>query len=427
MYKEVGKAILDGTEGSWTTWYNTDDNNIGFYNYMNAEILKTPLNAESSINNMAFCNCFSESISRVNIANGVVEQYKICGFIGASYLAIGLAKDKLSDWSTRAKAIASFKTWLSNNNVIVYYVLQTPTTTEITDTYLLNQLNGILDIELYNNLCYIDIDRTPKSTMKLKYNYLKISGSQYVNVKKGAYDYTYPVTLTAGYELDEGDSITYTTEWKHNNTTITDTDLLEELDDLLNISLYNNSNVFTFSTTAKLTVAFIPTTITYEIASSDEELFTFKKGITYTVNPGDYTIYFYTRIGSSLAKITVTNNTIYFPTRDFKIYKVTVSLPTYTAISNKRQKWRLYRGTEADNTYPITLGSLVIGNGDYLHNEAGKWKLNTTEITDSTLLANLRAIERLKLYDGETNYINWHGANKITMILQYFYKEGGSE
>ena len=185
MYKEVGKAILDGTEGSWTTWYNTDDNNIGFYNYMNAEILKTPLNAESSINNMAFCNCFSESISRVNIANGVVEQYKICGFIGASYLAIGLAKDKLSDWSTRAKAIASFKTWLSNNNVIVYYVLQTPTYTEITDTYLLNQLNGILDIELYENLCYVDWVGIEKPTMTLQYAGSEDLGIKYIITEDG--------------------------------------------------------------------------------------------------------------------------------------------------------------------------------------------------------------------------------------------------
>ena len=54
---------------------------------------------------------------------------------------------------------------------VLYYALATPTYTEITDTYLLNQLNGILDIELYENLCYVDWVGIEKPTMTLKYNY----------------------------------------------------------------------------------------------------------------------------------------------------------------------------------------------------------------------------------------------------------------
>ena len=36
-----------------------------------------------------------------------------------------------------------FKNWLSTHNTIVYYVLATPTYTEITDSTLLSQLNAL--------------------------------------------------------------------------------------------------------------------------------------------------------------------------------------------------------------------------------------------------------------------------------------------
>ena len=67
---------------------------------------------------------------------------------------------------TSANAI---KTWLTTNNVTVYYALATPTYTEITDTYLLNQLNGLLDIELYEDLCYVDWVGNVKADMSLLY------------------------------------------------------------------------------------------------------------------------------------------------------------------------------------------------------------------------------------------------------------------
>lgn len=67
--------------------------------------------------------------------------------------------------------VDAFKTWLGTNNTTLYYVLATPTTEEITDTYLLEQLNNLLDIELYEELCYVDWVGIEKPTMTLKYNY----------------------------------------------------------------------------------------------------------------------------------------------------------------------------------------------------------------------------------------------------------------
>ena len=39
--------------------------------------------------------------------------------------------------------IANFKTWLSENNVVVWYVLANPVTTQITNTTLINQLESL--------------------------------------------------------------------------------------------------------------------------------------------------------------------------------------------------------------------------------------------------------------------------------------------
>lgn len=86
--------------------------------------------------------------------------------------------------------LEQFKTWLSNNNVNVYFVpSDTPTSTEITDTSLVNQLNALYNATIYpitnintdtsNLLPYID----------LHYNFVTPSPSpsrpSNVNVVKG--------------------------------------------------------------------------------------------------------------------------------------------------------------------------------------------------------------------------------------------------
>jgi len=45
--------------------------------------------------------------------------------------------------------VNGFKTWLSTHNITIYYVLETPTTTEITDTTLIGQLNTIKEVMSY--------------------------------------------------------------------------------------------------------------------------------------------------------------------------------------------------------------------------------------------------------------------------------------
>ena len=64
---------------------------------------------------------------------------------------------------------ATFNNWLSTHNTIVYYVLATPTTTEITDTELINQLESIELIEGINN---ISSNGNLPIIMNLHYNYV---------------------------------------------------------------------------------------------------------------------------------------------------------------------------------------------------------------------------------------------------------------
>ena len=51
---------------------------------------------------------------------------------------------------TSYTSVADFKNWLSNNNTTVYYVLATPTNTEITDQTLIAQLNAFEKALSYN-------------------------------------------------------------------------------------------------------------------------------------------------------------------------------------------------------------------------------------------------------------------------------------
>ena len=52
--------------------------------------------------------------------------------------------------NTIASTISSFKTWLETHNTTVYYQLETPTNTEITETSLINELEIILQAKSYN-------------------------------------------------------------------------------------------------------------------------------------------------------------------------------------------------------------------------------------------------------------------------------------
>ena len=119
--------------------------------------------------------------------------YKLGDIVSSNPIDYGIGKrsnhSELLVRNKDADTVASLKTWLSTHNTIVYYALATPTTTEITDTTLVNQLNALYNATIYpitnintdtsNLLPYID----------LHYNFVTPSPSpsrpSIVNVVKG--------------------------------------------------------------------------------------------------------------------------------------------------------------------------------------------------------------------------------------------------
>lgn len=125
LTKNVEVLVLDGGE-KWLTWFNIDNDNIGFYSYM--DILGK--NIEATYNSRILCDKFTEAETRLSITNGLVSGIKACGLNETgSYIAISVPKSYLDDISTATTAIESFKMWLSNNNVTINYSVLTPVET----------------------------------------------------------------------------------------------------------------------------------------------------------------------------------------------------------------------------------------------------------------------------------------------------------
>ena len=65
----------------------------------------------------------------------------------------------------------TFKTWLSTHNTIVYYVLATPDTIDITDEILIAQLDTLYTAEMSNGINYINTNtENVLPYINLKYN-----------------------------------------------------------------------------------------------------------------------------------------------------------------------------------------------------------------------------------------------------------------
>lgn len=118
----IGKVVLDGSE----TWTLASE---GFY------ISNT--NWDNITNN----NCLSKSVLYSNYYKNYTTQETLT----AQNYGIGIIYGikNLYIRNTDITTTSNFKTWLSTHNTIVNYQLITPTTTEITNTELINQLEEL--------------------------------------------------------------------------------------------------------------------------------------------------------------------------------------------------------------------------------------------------------------------------------------------
>ena len=123
LHKEIGKVVLDGSENWYVNNQTYRINNFG----------AKPFSSFSVDNVLAYSNYFKW----LNGNSGTFVDGAMWYILSGNELC--LQKDQ----NPTSTTLATFKSWLATNKPIVYYVLATPTNTEITDTTLLEQLEAI--------------------------------------------------------------------------------------------------------------------------------------------------------------------------------------------------------------------------------------------------------------------------------------------
>lgn len=135
VHKEVGKIILNGTQS--LNLRHTTANNIYTYS------LDTPFDYKLEENILVLSEHF------VNLGNvlGAGEMYnRLENVLG---VALYYNPEQPTSRGVYFNSNVQLPTWLVSNNVIIYYILVTPTDTKITDTGLIAQLNKLFNGTLY--------------------------------------------------------------------------------------------------------------------------------------------------------------------------------------------------------------------------------------------------------------------------------------
>lgn len=144
--KNINKVTFNGTE-TWTRTTRTDGN--VFWNYY--DILNVPKPLLNS-NIIKICNYFPyEFKSWGDVSVNCLGENGLFNVDRPSFL-FRISTDILT-------TVEEWNTWLSNNNTTVYYVLATPTTSEITDINLISQLEAIKNASLISGTN--EITQTP--------------------------------------------------------------------------------------------------------------------------------------------------------------------------------------------------------------------------------------------------------------------------
>lgn len=131
VHKEIGKVVLDGSE-------NWADRQQGSATYL---YLKCTLQNGAN-------GGLSDKFKYNQSYNAPEEHILVDHYWKEASIVI--RKDRLT-----TPNVANFKSWLSNNNVTLYYVLATPTEEEITNTTLIEQLEAIYKAKSVKDKTYI--------------------------------------------------------------------------------------------------------------------------------------------------------------------------------------------------------------------------------------------------------------------------------
>ena len=132
LHKEIGKAVLDGSEDFSTP--NTISYSLQKSTYFSGIDTTTGINA--SILTSHFTKAGSSSSS-------VIGTF----WVGTSFINF--------NYDNTDANVNTFKTWLYSNHVDIYYALATATNTQITNTDLIAQLEAILNATSYDPITNI--------------------------------------------------------------------------------------------------------------------------------------------------------------------------------------------------------------------------------------------------------------------------------
>ena len=128
LEKKVEKIVLDGTE-DWVVYGSASEEYVRYSIAL----------SKRYITDIGLSNILTENESKVYGKNGIAF------WIYLNQLRVCVSLTEFPD-------VASFKNFLLTTNMIAYIVLENPTTTPITDTTLINQLNAIEEnLKSYND------------------------------------------------------------------------------------------------------------------------------------------------------------------------------------------------------------------------------------------------------------------------------------
>lgn len=152
-HSEIGKVVLDGSE-DWMLRSDVSQTS-GYYTFRNNDYVEGEFNTNSN----GYSNYFGVRTSTSTTTNHI-----------RLLNATGYGTQICIDGSI-AQTSQALKTWLSTNNVEVYYIKITPTNTEIIDTELKEDLETISNIALFEGVNNISMESSNlTSSFKVYYD-----------------------------------------------------------------------------------------------------------------------------------------------------------------------------------------------------------------------------------------------------------------
>lgn len=158
IHKEIGKRILNGSEN----WQFYGDSRWKFR--LNVNDIQPFTNNTYNAPTTVICSHFT--VTNWNNANN-----------NGMFTGMRDINTTLSFAYNDMTTLADFKSWLSNNNVTVYYVLNSPIIIEITNELLVNELNSLMRTHLPYGTTYITSQGDLPIILDITYN----NWNKYIN------------------------------------------------------------------------------------------------------------------------------------------------------------------------------------------------------------------------------------------------------